>query len=167
MKTRVIAILVAGLLGGLLSGCSLRDASSSWLTVEGRINAAFPPTQAIGNNQDWLLENLTGAQKKEFESQLKSRLQLRALNCAKSYAPSVIASSETIRKKLGSPSCFVEADKELVKWTGLLRAGVLLARPPLKPVPKTIPTFVAAQGFISRVHFAQNAPFRVVRRRSW
>lgn len=159
MKLKVMAMLAAGLLSAALAGCSLRDASPAWLSTEGRINAAFPLAQAVGNNQAWLLEALTGAQKKEFESQLKSRLQLRALNCAKGYAPSIFASSEAIRKKLGGPSCFVEADKELVKWTGLLRAGVVLARPPLKPVPKTIPAFVAAQGFISGAHFAQDAPF--------
>jgi hypothetical protein len=158
MKTKLNCLAACVALCAALAGCSMRDVAGLWSTPEARINAAVPLADPVRNNHAWLLEATTGAQKKDVEARFDSRLKLRALNCAQGYAPSFFASADEIRRKVGGSSCFAEADAELARWTGLLRAGIVLARPPLKPVPRSGPAFVLADGFISGAVFAAAAP---------
>jgi len=123
-------------LAGLFSGC----ASSTWFSSStDKINAAFPVTAEVQEYKAAALLLANNRQKKVIEAQLDERLTQRARRCAKDYAPSLHTSAEEIRKYLNNPSCFAEADQEIIAWLSIRKTGLILAQPPLTPVP-TEPT---------------------------
>lgn len=147
-------------IAGLLAGC---DFSSAFLfTPEDKINAAFPVSETVRIGKAAVLDQASDEQRKEITAQLNTRLKMRALGCAKGYSPSWFASSEEIRKKLGSQSCFTEADNEIARWLGLCRAGLTLTKPALKPIPKNAPSFIVADGYILNARFATNAGIALI-----
>lgn len=155
MKKTVGAWAGLGVLTCVLAGC---DFGNVFLfATEDKINAAFPISENARNGKAAVLELVPGAGRKEIEDQLNTRLKLRALNCSKGYSPSWYSPSEEIRKNLDGQSCFTEADNEIAKWLGLIRVGLILAKPALKPVPKSTPPFIVADGFIQNARFAANA----------
>lgn len=138
-----------------LSGC---DSGNVFLfAAEDKINAAFPISEAARNGKEAVLDLATGAQRKEIEAQLNTRLKLRALSCSKEYSPSWYSSSKEIRKHLDGQSCFAEADNEIARWLGIRRVGLILAKPALKPIPKIAPRFLVADGYIQNARFAASA----------
>lgn len=142
-------------LTGSLAGC---DFGNVFLfATEDKINAAFPISEAARNGKAAVLDLATGAQRKEIEAQLNTRLKLRALSCSKEYLPSWYSSSEEIRKNLDGQSCFAEADNEIARWLGIRRVGLILAKPARKPIPKIAPRFVVADGYIQNARFAASA----------
>jgi hypothetical protein len=143
----------------LLAACAPGDQVGPWSPTEARINAAYPLAEPLRHNVELLRQAGAGEPGKDFAARLEARLKLRALNCAQDYSPSLFATAASIRKDLGRTSCFAEADAELTRWTGLLRAGIALALPPLKPVGKAPPATIVADGFISGAAFASAAPF--------
>lgn len=147
-------------IAGLLAGC---DFSSAFLfTPEDKINAAFPVSETVRIGKAAVLDQASGEQREEITAQFNTHLKMRALGCAKGYSPSWFTSSEEIRKKLGSQSCFTEADNEIARWLGLCRAGLTLAKPALKPVPKNAPSFIVADGYILNARFATNAGIALI-----
>jgi hypothetical protein len=152
IKTVKAIILV---IAGSLTGCG--DGAAFWSSPEEKINAAFPVSEDVRLGRMSLLKDAPEVQIKGIELQLNSRLKLRALNCAKGYSPSWHSSTNDIRKKLGTSACFAETDGEIRKWLGLLRVGIILAKPALKSSPKTAPSFLVADAFIVSAQFAENA----------
>lgn len=149
------AMAVTFVIVGSLTGCG--DGTSFWSSPEDKINAAFPVSDDVGLAMMSLSKAAPEALVKGIESQLKSRLKLRALNCAKTYSPSWHSSTNEVRKKLGTSTCFADTDKEIRKWLGLRRAGILLGKPPLRSPPKVAPSFLVADSFIVSAQFPEDA----------
>jgi hypothetical protein len=142
-----------------ISGCGLREAAS--FRPEQRIITAFPVSESVGTAKAAALEFANEGRRKKIEEQFDARLRSRALSCAKEYAPAWYTPSSQIRKKLDE-RCFAAADEEIARWLGILRAGLLLARPPLTPVPWRAPSTIIASGPIDFARFADNAAVTLV-----
>lgn len=139
----------------VLSGCG--QTTAPWATPENKINAAFPVSEKVRVTRDFLLQNTGDKQRKFLETQLDNRMKLRALNCAKGYSPTWLTSTSDIRKSLSALPCFSAADEQLVQWLGLMRVGVTLAMPALRPIPANPPTFIVGDTFITSARFAKSA----------
>jgi TPR repeat protein len=113
-----------------------------------RINAAFPVAPEVQTGKAAVLELATGAQRREFETQFDAHLERRAHNCANDYSPSVFTSIEEIRNHLNNSTCFDNADREIIAWLGIRRVGVILAQPPLVPIPASKPSAITANANI-------------------
>jgi hypothetical protein len=135
-----------------LAGCEFL-----FLDAEGKINAAVPLPQEVQITKGELLSKAPAEQKKKIENEFASKLKLRALTCAKGYSPSRFASIEKVQKDLPDRSCFNEEDANIARWIGMRRVAVMLAEPPLKPLPATAPKFIVGDAFIQGVQFAQQA----------
>jgi len=146
--TRLVALV--GLIS--LTGCEY-----VLLDSEEKINAAVPVPQTVEAAMSDLLKNSPDNLRKRIEGEYAAKLKLRALNCAKGYAPSRLASLETVRKELTDRSCFTSTDAGIAQWIGMRRVAAMLAEPPLKPVPAVAPKFIVGDAFIQSVQFADNA----------
>lgn len=127
------------------------------LAPEDKINSAIPVSDAVMAAEKNVMKQLAGSKRSELEAQLANRLKLRALNCAKGYSPSWLTSKEEIQKMLEDRSCFIDTDKEVAKWLGIIRAGLILAQPPLRPIPGKAPDYIVADENIQNVRFAEKA----------
>lgn len=134
-------------------------------TPESKINAAFPLLESVRNMKAAVLEAAPSAQRSELETQFNAHMKLRALTCAKGYAPTLLASTQSIQKKLDNPTCFSDADQEMLKWLGFRRLGLILALPALKPIPTKPPAFISADNFISSARFSASAGVAVLETR--
>lgn len=124
------------------------SASGLFPSSEDRINAAFPVATEVQTGKTAVLELATGAQQKEFDTQLEIHLKQRARSCAKDYSPSLFTSAEEIRNHLNNTSCFDNADKEIIAWLGIKKVGLILAQPPLIPISTDTPSVIAVNGNI-------------------
>lgn len=122
----------------LLSGCDL--VGNIFSSTEDRINSAFPLSDPVRDAVFSTLEIATGDKKKELEEQIDARLKLRAISCAKGYLPTWHSSVEDIRKALVNKACFSQADDEISQWLNLRKVGLILAQPPLVPLPEPVPS---------------------------
>jgi len=154
MNIRTVKAIILAIVGSL-AGCS--DGLGFWTSPEEKINAAYPVSEDVGLGVASILKDAPIDQAKSVKLQLDSRFKLRALNCAKGYAPSWYSSKSEVRKSIGTSTCFAETDAEIRKWIGLLRAGIILAKPALKLPPKTTPSFLVADSFITSAQFADKA----------
>lgn len=127
------------------------------LNPEAKINAAFPLDDSISKSKTETLKQLPAEKQEVLENEYAHRLKLRALSCSKGYSPSWFASAEQIRSSLTDRTCFAEADASIARWLGLFQVGILLAQPPLKPIPDNPPKFLLADSHITNAHFARNA----------
>lgn len=127
------------------------------LTPEDKINSAMPISDAVLTAEKNVIKQASGSKRSELEEQLANRLKLRALSCAKGYSPSWMTSKEEVRKNLDDHSCFINADKEIARWLGIIRAGLVLAEPPLRSIPAKSPKYIVADGGILNVRFADKA----------
>lgn len=127
------------------------------LAPEDKINSAIPVSDAVLTAEKNVIKQASGSKRSELEEQLANRLKLRALSCAKGYSPSWLASGEEVRKNLDDRSCFIDADKEIARWLGIIRAGLVLAEPPLRPIPAKSPEYIVADGSILNARFAEKA----------
>lgn len=155
MKDSTAVKLVICLFAVGLAGCG--QVSNFWTSPEEKINAAFPLAESAQYAKSSLLKELTNDNAKDVEAQFASRLKVRALTCAKGYSPNRFSSASDIRKRLESNTCFVESDNEIRKWLGLMRAGLLLAKPALRTTSKNQLGFLVADDFISGTRFAEEA----------
>lgn len=133
------AWLMAGLV--VLSGCARLGASA-----EERINQAVPPSievQAAKSSLDRFAQSLT-LDPEQLETEYQARLKGRALECGRGYAPSLWTSDEAIRTALVDGECFRNADDGLREWVGFRHIALLLAAPPLRPVPDAPSVVLAA-----------------------
>lgn len=142
-------------MAGLLSGC----ASGSWFSSSAdKINAAFPIAAEVLTSKADALQLANDEQKEVIEAQFDERLTQRAHRCAKDYSPSFAASAEGIRQNLGNPSCFAEADQEMMAWLGIRRVGLILKQSPHTPVPSVPPNEIMTESeILGTPLFADNA----------
>lgn len=139
-------------------------ACQRFVAPENRINAAMPvAAETVDAKQafDELARTLSfdaGRINDEFRSQLK----IRALECAQGYSPSWLHGEERIRAQLTETVCFEKFDRALTQWIGQRHAGLLLAAPPLRPIPAQPAPYLVASGRISEGSFARQAGIAVL-----
>ncbi|TAK96930.1 MAG: hypothetical protein EPO09_05195 [Aquabacterium sp.] len=149
------------LLAGLsLAGCDFKQATL--MSPEDRITAAFPVSESAKSARSVLLDQADEAQKKALSAEFERRLRLRALLCAKGYAPSWLTSPDDIRKNINDGACFSSVDSDITRWLSLRRLGLILAKPPLRAVPASPPEFTVADGTIQTARFASKAAVALV-----
>ncbi|MEO7496234.1 MAG: hypothetical protein ABIT83_09765 [Massilia sp.] len=130
---------------------------------EDKINAAVPLAQEVNLRKLALMARLPKDARKAAETDLARILKLRALTCAKGFAPSRWTSVAATAAQLGDHACFAEQDAVIGKWIGLRMIGVVLADGPLRPVPAVAPKFIVAPGNIYEAIFASHAGVGVFR----
>lgn len=132
-------------------------------TAEDRITAAVPPGAEILGDKAKLdaLAKALAFDGGKIDGEYQARLKVRALECAHGYKPGAFAGEEGIRAALTDKDCFAKADAALRQWLGLRRVGLLLAAPPLRPLPTTAPATIEAAEFITEVNFAERAGIAV------
>lgn len=140
----------------LLLAC-LPGCYSHSLDSQGRANGIFALPDEVLKAHGILKEQLAGSAKQRFEQEWERRLTLRALSCAKNYDPSRHASLDEERGKLNDRTCFREQDESIGQWLVLLRVGLELAKPALRPVPAAAPRFIASEERLNGGAFAQEA----------
>jgi hypothetical protein len=126
--------------------------------IEDRINEAMPLPKAAVFARTALLRLADDAGVlPQVQSEVAAKLRVRAIDCAQGYAPGPLASRQEIAAHFGATDCFERRDDELVRWMGWMRVGILLRMPPLRPIPATVPQFLAGSDYIQQVKFAANA----------
>lgn len=149
---------LAGLLALLVATTFLAGCDSLFpVSVEGKINHAIPISQELENARKSVVEESGGDRLKRFEAEWKRRMALRALTCAKDYSPAWYTLPSSVREKLTDRACFEEQDEETALWVGYLRIGLILAKPPLRPLPSQAPREISADEEIRWALFAENA----------
>ncbi len=156
---RIVAAFAGMVFVAGLAGCDY--VKSFLLSPEDKINSAFPVSEGIQTARSALADIKPETLRKDIDSQLDGRLKLRALNCAKGFAPTWHSSVDEVRSKLNA-TCFIEADAEIAKWLGYRRIALILAKPPLRPVPASAPPFIVADEYIQFARFAANAGIALV-----
>lgn len=156
MRFATLALLVP-----LLAGCGLVDRVT--MTPEERINAASPPS----GTEDARLRLATllaefGQPAAPVMARWDDQLRARALRCSAGYKPSPLDSDDDIRAALTDRACFDEADGELLAWLHWRIAAVLLAAPPLRPVPPELPAAIGVENHILNARFADAAGVAVL-----
>ncbi|MBA3695394.1 MAG: hypothetical protein H0W85_01170 [Methylotenera sp.] len=122
------------LVGALILGW-LVDAH---LSPEEKINKAFLPSSEVRIS----LENLQAlipkddASLKSFESNYRSKLELRALKCMQGNSISRFDSINKIKKLDIDVACFRGQDEELKQLIGITQVSYRLAQPALRPIVK-------------------------------
>ncbi|WP_454828414.1 hypothetical protein [Pseudoxanthomonas wuyuanensis] len=131
---------------------------------EERINAAMPvAAETVEAKQAF--DELARAQSFDagrIGNEFRARLKMRALACAHGYSPSWLHGEERIRAQLTDTACFEKFDHSLAQWIGLRHAGLLLAAPPLRPVPEQPAPYLVASDRISEGSFARQAGIAVL-----
>jgi hypothetical protein len=127
-------------------------------SVEDRINEAMPLAKAAAFARTELLRLADDAGVlAQILSELAAKLRVRAIDCAQGYSPGPLTSREEIAAHFGATDCFQRRDDELVRWMGWMRVGITLRMPPLRPIPATVPQYLAGGDYIQQVKFAANA----------
>ena len=142
-----------------LAGCQRLTGSA-----EDRIGAAMPVSDAAREAKQAFdaLAKRQSADAEKTDNEYRDRLKVRALECAHGYAPSPMAGDEAIREALTDRECFARFDESLVQWIGLRHVGLLLAAPPLRPIPATPASLLVAEDFIQEASFAARAGVAVL-----
>lgn len=132
---------------------------------EDRINAAVPVSEAATQAKQ-AFDALARAQSFDagrIDNEFHDRLRMRALECAHGYSPSLLQSEAHIRDQLSDTDCFEKFDHSLAQWIGLRHVGLLLAAPPLRPIPtQEIAPYLVASERISEASFARQAGIAVL-----
>ncbi len=131
---------------------------------EERINAAIPPSDEVVAAKTKLdaLAKAQSADLKAVDDEYQSRLKVRALECARGYEPTMWSDDDSVREALSDKECFTSADAKLRGWLGMRRMALLLAAPPLRPVPAKAPARITTAGNIQEVNFADQAGIALV-----
>ncbi len=133
-------------------------------SAEERITDAMPPGSEVLAAKD-KLEALATAQSidvKAIQDEYASRVQRRASECARGYEPSVFSGTDGIREALTDKDCFATTDVALKNWLAYRRIAILLAAPPLRPIPAGAPAMIMAEDDIRSVDFASQAGIALV-----
>lgn len=149
----VAATVLVALLG---AGCA---------QPEDRINAALPVDAAIEQARLALLQTAQDQHvaTDPLQAGYAMRLQTRGRECGHGLSPGPFSSGDAIREALNDRACFESRDRALRQWLELRRVGLLLAAPPLRPVPAKAPAALVAGSPIHRAEFAANAGVALVR----
>ncbi|UYB51912.1 hypothetical protein OCJ37_18370 [Xanthomonas sp. AM6] len=150
---------VTGIVALLSMAACLGGCGNLGRSAEERINEAMPPSSEVLASKSRLNAVATSFSQDvaPLEVEYRARLTQRARSCSGGYEPSLFASAEDIRNGLTDKACFARADDALRQWLGLRRAGLLLAAPPLREVPKSPLSVLTAPSYIQGVKFAPRA----------
>ena len=163
MKQGLQLATLCALLAGTLAGCARLGASAT-----DRINQAMPlaaDTQAAKAALDRLAVALD-TRVPQLEAEYRAKLGSRALQCSHGYAPSIWTGDDSIRAELVDRQCFDDADDRLREWLGHQRIALLLAAPPLRPVPERPSAVLAAPAPIVEADFAERAGVALLQTRA-
>lgn len=131
---------------------------------EDRINSAVPvATESVDAKQAF--DEFAHAQSFDagrIDDAFHARLKMRALECAHGYSPSWLQSEKHVRAQLTDTTCFERFDHSLTQWIGLRHAGLLLAAPPLRPIPAQPAPYLVASERISEGSFARHAGIAIL-----
>lgn len=132
---------------------------------EDRINAAVPVSEATTQAKQ-AFDALARAQSFDagrIDDEFRDRLKMRALECAHGYSPSLLHGEAHVRDQLSDTGCFEKFDRSLAQWIGLRHVGLLLAAPPLRPIPtRQLAPYLVAGERISEGSFARQAGIAVL-----
>ena len=112
---------------------------SEWsLSNAQKVNAAFPLPPELRLTQEVLSDYMKGepANLDEFKVQMDSQLELRALACLRGQEIGRMTSVETVRGMNIDQSCLEKQNLELQRYMTLRAVGILLSRPPIRPLEK-------------------------------
>lgn len=153
MRIAVLACVMAG-----TAGCH------RFAAPEERINAAIPVAGEVSQARQAFHEQAAaqGFDAARIDAEFDSRLKMRALGCAHGYAPSWLEGEDAVRAQLTDTACFDKADHALAQWIGLRHAGLLLAAPPLRPIPAQPAPYLVAAERISEGSFPRQAGIAVL-----
>lgn len=149
-------LLTAGALA--LGGCGIGK------SVEQRINAAQPVAAEVLSAKA-ALDEAAKAQSldaRAIDADYEVRMTSRADLCAHDYRPSFIATTTHVHEALTDKTCFANADDALQRWLMWRRIGLLLAAPPLRPIPQLPPTVILASAPIEQAGFAKGAGVAII-----
>ncbi len=148
---RFLTALAGLALCASLGGCTRVQEAA--MPVVKKINAAFPPSPEVKVAQERLSNLLADdAQAADaLPAQLESRMALRALACVKDAAVGRFDSVAAVRALPLAATCFQEQDAELLKFYGVRTVGVLLAKPPLRPLTEAGPIAALPKGKLSYI----------------
>lgn len=131
---------------------------------EDRINAAMPLAADTAEAKR-AFDTLARAQSYDaarIDNEFRDRLKMRALECAHGYSPAWSEGEESVRAQLSDTACFERFDQSLAQWVGLRHAGLLLAAPPLRPIPAKPAPYLVAEDRIAEGSFARQAGIAVL-----
>lgn len=135
-----------------------------FVAVEDRINAAVPLASEVAEARQAFdaQAGALGVDTARVDARFREQLKMRARQCAHDYTPSWLDSEDKVRSRLVDAACFKDADRALVRWIGLRHAGLLLAAPPLRPVPARPVAALTASTRISEGSFPRDAGIAVL-----
>lgn len=120
-----------------LVGCE--RVSELTLSRDGKVTAAYPLPPEVRVAQEGLLNRLAndanGAQ--ALKAQIDAQLQIRALTCSAGRDIGRFTSVASVRGMGLDRDCFAKQDQELQRFLGLRTLGLVLAQPPLQPLPQS------------------------------
>lgn len=149
MKCHALAgLLVTSM---FLTGCSRIEEAA--MPIPAKVNAAHPPSPDVRLAQERLFTLLTddAAATQRTQALVDTRMDLRALNCAKNTSIGRLDSVSDVRSRLSDASCFQEQDRDLQQFFGIRTIGVLLAKPALRPLVAAGPMTVLPKGQLSSI----------------
>ncbi|MDR1368015.1 MAG: hypothetical protein LBJ76_04790, partial [Candidatus Accumulibacter sp.] len=134
-------------------------------STEDRINAAVAVSAEAREARqafDDLARSLSSVNTEKTTNEYRSRLKVRALECAHGYSPSILDSRKKVRDALTDTECFRRFDESLAQWINMRRVGLLLSAPPLRPIPDDPAVALPADGPIRQASFASQAGVAVL-----
>jgi len=135
----------------LLGGCDFL------LSPTEKINSAIQPSENVMLTKARIV-NRTPRQKLDlFEKEYNVKLKVRALICSEGYTPSRMDSIEKVAQHFQDTSCFRKKDKEIAHWLKVRLIGIILAKPPLKPISTTSFKYSTIGSMSGGIHFADHA----------
>jgi len=123
------------------------------MPVVDKVNAAHPVSPEVRIAQERLLALLSDDPRaaENARTQADSRMALRAMNCSKSVSIGRFDSVAAVKALTMDTPCFQEQDAELLKLYGIRTIGVLLAKPPLRPLKAAGPIAAFPNGKLANI----------------
>lgn len=139
-------------------------ASVAGADLAGQVNAAIPLSSRA---QAALTEARHRVRDKAvlagIESQLRLKMQLRALTCIQSLGIGAGLSSQQLHDRYGGDPCFAKQDDDIAGWLGIRTVGYVLTLPALRPLPAAAPQSITdSVAPIKHVFFAAQAGVALV-----
>lgn len=142
------------------TGCSIvREAA---MPVYDKVNAVHSVSPEARIAREHVVSLLADDPKASatFKIESDARMLARAKTCMKNVPISRFASLASVRSVPMSADCFNEQDRELQQFYGIRTVGLLLAKPPLRPLKPVGRIAALPQGKLSHLHsgaFARDA----------
>lgn len=159
-RIRACAALVV--LGLGLAGC---DAVDRLRSVDVRVNKAVPPDVEVEVARQRLMSEIGSddARREATSRGFAEQLRLRGLTCLRPGTNLGFGTSTAeIADQIVDRACLRARDQVVLRWIGLQRVRLALAKPPLRPVPANPPKYIATTSPIAWADFADRAGVALV-----